>query len=194
MSVILFTKPTLKDPAHFLWEKPSTDGSHYCYHSNDSFLSQQLIIIKYHLFYIKLMGILFTTVYIYVHIFCLYSTDAIIQQAIRKEFKHCTVITIAHRLHTIMDSDRILVLNTGRLKEFDSPHTLLQNQHSTFSLMVSQCGPEESKKLKQVALEAFKKKESLKRKREGRKRRRSQNSFSSISSQASLSSVTTDKV
>ncbi|KAJ1814406.1 Canalicular multispecific organic anion transporter 2, partial [Coemansia sp. RSA 2599] len=53
------------------------------------------------------------------------STDEIIQMAIRREFKECTVLTIAHRLNTIADSDRILVIDSGKVAEFDSPTSLL---------------------------------------------------------------------
>ena len=52
-------------------------------------------------------------------------TDAFIQTMIRKSFKDCTILTIAHRLHTIIDSDRIVVLEQGNLAEFDSPKALL---------------------------------------------------------------------
>ena len=48
-------------------------------------------------------------------------TDDFIQKTIRKEFEDCTIITIAHRLNTILDSSRIVVLSAGILKEFDSP-------------------------------------------------------------------------
>lgn len=44
-----------------------------------------------------------------------YRTDELIQQTIRIRFKDCTVLTIAHRLHTIMDSDRVMVLQAGQL-------------------------------------------------------------------------------
>lgn len=54
-------------------------------------------------------------------------TDLFIQRTIRDLFKDCTVITIAHRLNTIMDSDRVLVLDGGEVKEFDEPHVLLSS-------------------------------------------------------------------
>ena len=47
------------------------------------------------------------------------------QKIIREEFKHHTIIAIAHRLDTILDFDKIAVLDAGRLIEFDSPHALL---------------------------------------------------------------------
>jgi ABC-type multidrug transport system fused ATPase/permease subunit len=53
-------------------------------------------------------------------------TDALIQKVIRDKFAHCTVLTIAHRLNTIMDSDKVLVMDAGRAAEFDAPHILLQ--------------------------------------------------------------------
>jgi ATP-binding cassette subfamily C (CFTR/MRP) protein 4 len=54
------------------------------------------------------------------------STDELIQSTIRSSFANCTVLTIAHRLHTIMQSDRIMILDDGELVEFDKPHRLLQ--------------------------------------------------------------------
>ncbi|EAT33898.1 AAEL013833-PA, partial [Aedes aegypti] len=53
-------------------------------------------------------------------------TDNLIQSTIRDHFRECTILTIAHRLHTIMDSDRVLVMDAGRLVEFDSPANLLR--------------------------------------------------------------------
>ena len=53
-------------------------------------------------------------------------TDDLIQATIRKEFAGSSVLTIAHRLNTIMDYDRIMVLDKGELKEYDSPGNLLK--------------------------------------------------------------------
>ncbi|KAJ2260833.1 hypothetical protein GGI01_002727 [Coemansia sp. RSA 376] len=66
------------------------------------------------------------------------STDAIIQDSIRKEFKDCTVLTIAHRLNTIIDSDMILVIDGGKLAEFDTPQNLLANEESLFAKLVEE--------------------------------------------------------
>ncbi|KAG1679919.1 Multidrug resistance-associated protein 1 [Nymphon striatum] len=63
-------------------------------------------------------------------------TDDLIQATIRKEFDDCTVITIAHRLNTIMDSSRVLVLADGLIVEFDSPQNLLKDEQSIFYSMV----------------------------------------------------------
>lgn len=61
-------------------------------------------------------------------------TDRILQQTIRTQFKDRTIITIAHRLNTIMDSDKIMVLDGGVLKEFDTPENLLKSKGFFWSL------------------------------------------------------------
>jgi ABC-type multidrug transport system fused ATPase/permease subunit len=66
-----------------------------------------------------------------------FETDKAIQTTIREAFKGCTVLTIAHRVNTIMDSDKILVMNDGNVAEFDAPEELLKNEKSLFSDIVS---------------------------------------------------------
>ncbi|KAE8579699.1 hypothetical protein XENTR_v10024156 [Xenopus tropicalis] len=61
-------------------------------------------------------------------------TDGLIQSTIRKEFQDCTVITIAHRLNTIMDYTKVIVLDKGQVVEFDSPSNLLQQQGIFFNM------------------------------------------------------------
>ncbi|XP_055852918.1 multidrug resistance-associated protein 1 isoform X3 [Episyrphus balteatus] len=62
-------------------------------------------------------------------------TDDLIQKTIRSEFKDCTVLTIAHRLNTILDSDKVIVLDRGEIIEFDSPASLLEDKNSAFHSM-----------------------------------------------------------
>ena len=59
-------------------------------------------------------------------------TDAFIQSMIRDRFKDCTVLTIAHRLHTIIDSSKVLVMDNGFVGEFDTPEELLSRPDGLF--------------------------------------------------------------
>jgi len=67
-------------------------------------------------------------------------TDDLIQATIRSEFLDCTVLTIAHRLNTIMDSSRVMVLDAGLVKEFDTPDKLLRNKKTIFYGMAKDAG------------------------------------------------------
>lgn len=67
-------------------------------------------------------------------------TDKIIQETIRSQFKDKTILTIAHRLDTIMDSDRVLVLDKGQVAEFDTPENLLKNKDGIFHSLCEQGG------------------------------------------------------
>ncbi|XP_052061601.1 multidrug resistance-associated protein 1-like [Mytilus californianus] len=59
-------------------------------------------------------------------------TDELIQKTIREEFKDCTILTIAHRLNTILDYDKVMVLDQGLIKEYDSPDSLLKDKTTVF--------------------------------------------------------------
>ncbi|KAK9474869.1 uncharacterized protein V1510DRAFT_410888 [Dipodascopsis tothii] len=67
-------------------------------------------------------------------------TDQLLQETIRKEFKDRTILTIAHRLNTIIDSDKIVVLSAGRVAEFDTPKNLLADPNSMFYSLCKQGG------------------------------------------------------
>ena len=80
-------------------------------------------------------------------------TDNKIQAAIRTAFSHCTVLTIAHRLDTVMDSDRIIVMEKGVVAEIDAPKTLLDNKDGVLSHLVSRSG--NADRLKSIASKSF---------------------------------------
>ncbi|KAG6695776.1 hypothetical protein I3842_09G114600 [Carya illinoinensis] len=80
------------------------------------------------------------------------NTDALIQKTIREEFKSCTMLIIAHRLNTIIDSDRILLLDAGQVLEYDTPEELLLNDGSAFSRMVQSTGPANAQYLRSLVL------------------------------------------
>ncbi|KHN47341.1 ABC transporter C family member 2-like [Glycine soja] len=79
-------------------------------------------------------------------------TDALIQKTIREEFKSCTMLIIAHRLNTIIDCDRILLLDGGKVLEYDTPEELLSNEGSAFSKMVQSTGAANAQYLRSLAL------------------------------------------
>jgi len=70
-------------------------------------------------------------------------TDKLIQETVRTAFAKTTVITVAHRLNTIMDSDRVLVLDKGKVVEFDSPANLLEQKGSVFRGLVREASNRE---------------------------------------------------
>lgn len=82
-------------------------------------------------------------------------TDSLIQQTIRRKFASCTVLTVAHRLNTIMDSDKVLVMDKGRMAEFDHPHLLLQNSYGQFTSLVKETGRAMHDQLVRVAKQAY---------------------------------------
>ncbi|GMP42463.1 hypothetical protein CsSME_00012207 [Camellia sinensis var. sinensis] len=66
------------------------------------------------------------------------ATDGVIQKIISQEFKDRTIVTIAHRIHTIIDSDLVLVLSEGRIAEFNTPAKLLERDDSFFSRLIKE--------------------------------------------------------
>jgi len=64
------------------------------------------------------------------------ATDAALQRVLRSAFPGVTMLTIAHRIDTILDSDRVLVLDAGRVVEFDAPEALLRDPTSAFAQLV----------------------------------------------------------
>ncbi|KAI1286715.1 ATP-binding cassette sub-family C member 3 [Halotydeus destructor] len=67
-------------------------------------------------------------------------TDDLIQETIRNQFHDCTILTIAHRLNTILDYDRILVMDEGTLAEYDTPKALFDDENSVFYSMAKDAG------------------------------------------------------
>jgi len=67
----------------------------------------------------------------------------------------CTVLTIAHRLNTVMDSDKVLVMDAGKMVEFDHPYNLLKNKDGFLYKMVDQTGKATADFLHSVAAEVI---------------------------------------
>ncbi|EDS30176.1 multidrug resistance-associated protein 1 [Culex quinquefasciatus] len=84
-------------------------------------------------------------------------TDKLIQTTIRGKFADCTVLTIAHRLHTVMDSDRVLVMDAGRVVEFGHPHELLHGPSGYLRRLVDQTGVATAALLMRIADENHRK-------------------------------------
>ncbi|KAB2037727.1 hypothetical protein ES319_D03G096800v1 [Gossypium barbadense] len=66
------------------------------------------------------------------------TTDSIIQKTIRAELKDCTVITVAHRIPTVMDCNMVLGISDGKLVEFDEPMKLMNKEGSLFGQLVQE--------------------------------------------------------
>lgn len=78
--------------------------------------------------------------------------DEKIQQTLRDEMSHCTILTVAHRLHTVMKSDRIFVMDNGRVAESGRPKDLLRRA-SLLSALVDETGPSTAAHLRQMAMD-----------------------------------------
>lgn len=83
----------------------------------------------------------------------LFRTDAVIQKTIRNKFQKCTVLTIAHRLNTVIDSDRIIVVDDGSIVEFDHPFNLLKHKGGFFYKMAEETGQNTAEMLERMATE-----------------------------------------
>lgn len=80
-----------------------------------------------------------------------YKTDQIIQKTIREQFSECTVLTIAHRLATVVDSSRILCLSEGEVKDFDKPSVLLSDESTILFELTRKLSPNERKFIFDIA-------------------------------------------
>ncbi|KIJ23785.1 hypothetical protein M422DRAFT_275570 [Sphaerobolus stellatus SS14] len=80
-----------------------------------------------------------------------YATDELIGRTIREEFADSTILTIAHRLRTVVDYNRVMLLDEGRIVEFDTPANLLSNPDSRFYALCKATGKTEFAVLKRLA-------------------------------------------
>lgn len=81
-------------------------------------------------------------------------TDALLQEALQKSFQDSTILSVAHRLDTVIQNDYILVLGHGHVLEFGRPADLLEKENGHFSGMVRDTGESMAQDLRQKALEA----------------------------------------
>mmetsp|Transcript_21963 Transcript_21963/g.32634 ORF Transcript_21963/g.32634 Transcript_21963/m.32634 type:complete len:1269 (+) Transcript_21963:425-4231(+) len=79
------------------------------------------------------------------------TTDEFVQKMLRSQFRDTTLLTIAHRLNTVIDYDTVLVMDKGKVAEFGSPKSLLENEDGIFTAMVNATGLESAAALKKIA-------------------------------------------
>ncbi|XP_014087149.1 probable multidrug resistance-associated protein lethal(2)03659 isoform X1 [Bactrocera oleae] len=84
-------------------------------------------------------------------------TDMLIQETIHTNFEHCTVLTIAHRLNTVMDNDKVMVIDAGRLVEFGHPYDLLRDTNGFLYKLVQNTGRLSAEILHRVAEKSYRK-------------------------------------
>lgn len=89
-------------------------------------------------------------------------TDKFIQTTIRDKFADCTVLTIAHRLHTVMDSDKVLVMDAGQLVEYDHAYTLLKHTDGYLRKLVDEADNQTANQLSEMAKQSYEKKNAYK--------------------------------
>ena len=83
------------------------------------------------------------------------ATDAKVQRTIRECFADSTIVTIAHRLNTIVDYDYVLTMDKGQVAEYDEPHILLQKKDGIFRSLVDATGASSASELKSRAKKAY---------------------------------------
>jgi ABC-type multidrug transport system fused ATPase/permease subunit len=89
-------------------------------------------------------------------------TDNFIQKMLRTRFPNTTLLTIAHRLNTIMDYDYVLVMDAGHAVEFDSPNKLLEMKNGVLSELVDATGADSSRALRELAKKAAEERQNSK--------------------------------
>ena len=82
-------------------------------------------------------------------------TEQEVQAVIKRVFADRTTLTIAHRLDTVIESDQVLVMEAGVLKEMAPPSVLLDNRESMFSKLVDKSGAQAAAALRQMAADYY---------------------------------------